>query len=180
MDVDPSEIHIYNTNTTSFSHSVQVELSVQPIKDFELRAAVKYYDVRATFNNVLMQKAFVPKFRVLLNSGYTTRNKKWNFDVTGNWVGKKRLPSTDSNPANYQRSTSSVDYWLLNSQITYNFKKFSVYVGGENLLNVIQPNAIIGADDPFGSYFDATQLWAPIAGFNVYAGLHFAIKQKKK
>lgn len=180
MDVNPGELHVYNTNGQSFSHSLQVEANIQPVKGWDIRTAFKYYDVRAEFNGILQQRAFVPKYRVLVNMGYTTRNKKWNFDITGNWVGKKRLPSTQSNPIEHQRPNESVDYWLLNSQITYNLKRISFYVGGENLLNVIQNNAIISADDPFGSYFDATQVWAPIQGFNIYAGLHFNIKHKKK
>lgn len=180
MDINPNEVHIYNTNATSFAHSFQAELAIEPFTGFELRGAFKYYDVRATFDNELRQKAFVPKYRVLVNAGYETRNKKWNFDVTGNWVGQKRLPSLASNPIEYQRELVSSSFWLLNSQITYNFRKFSVYLGGENLLNVIQDNAIISAADPFGTYFDATQIWAPISGANIYAGIHFAIKQKKK
>ncbi|MDG1914663.1 MAG: TonB-dependent receptor [Crocinitomix sp.] len=180
MDISANEVHIYNTNATSFSHSAQAELSIQPAKGFELRSAFKYYDVRGTFNNILTQKAFVPKFRVLLNAGYQTRNKIWGFDLTGNWIGKKRLPSTATNPEIYQRDVISKNFWMLNSQITYNFKNFSVYLGGENLLNVIQNDAIISAEDPFGAYFDATQVWAPISGANIYAGLHFSIKQKKK
>ena len=179
MDVDPNEIHIYNTNSTSFSHSVQAELTIKPYKVLELRGAFKYYNVQATYNDELQQKAFVPKYRVLLNIGYESRNKKWLVDVTGNWVGRKRLPSTATNPEIYQRAEISDDYWLLNSQITYNFKKFSVYIGGENLLNVIQKNAIISSNDPFGTYFDATQIWAPISGANVYIGLHYSLKQKK-
>lgn len=178
MDQSPNELHIYSTNTTMFSHSVQAELSFKPVKGLELRAAFKFYDVQAEFGGVMQQRAFVPRYRALFNAGYTTRNKKWSFDVTGNFVGRKRLPSLASNPEEYQRPLESETYWLLNSQITHNFKRFSVYVGGENLLNVIQSDAIISADDPFGSYFDATQVWAPISGFNVYGGIHFEIGQK--
>ncbi|WP_066759934.1 TonB-dependent receptor [Crocinitomix algicola] len=180
LDVAPNEIHVYNTNETSFAHSFQAELSVEPLKGFELRSAFKYYDVRASFNGELQQKAFVPKYRVLLNAGYETRNKKWSFDLTGNWVGQKRLPSLSPNPIEHQRELISKAYWLVNSQITYNFRRFSIYLGGENLLNIIQEDAIIAANDPFGNYFDATQIWAPISGVNIYAGIHFAIKQKKK
>lgn len=180
MDVDPGELHIYNSTGTSFAHSAQAELSVKPIKQLELRAAVKYYNVQATFNDSLQQRAFVPKYRMLYNVGYETRNKKWMFDVTGNWVGRQRLPSTASNPEPYQRETISDSFWILHSQITYRFKKFSVYLGGENLLNIIQDGAIIAPNDPFGTYFDATQIWSPINGANIYAGLHFTIKQKKK
>ena len=179
MDISHDEINIYNANGSSYSHSFQAELSIKPAKKLELRTAFKYYDVKAEFNNLLQQKAFVPKFRMLLNLGYATKNKKWEYDVTGNWVGIKRLPHTSHNPIEYRRPSKSKSYWLLNSQITYKRPRISFYIGGENLLNVIQNNAIISTDDPFGSYFDATQLWAPITGANIYVGLHFTLKHKK-
>ncbi|MFT4600676.1 MAG: outer membrane receptor for ferrienterochelin and colicins [Arenicella sp.] len=180
LDVSPNEVHIYNSTGQSFSHAIQAEIALKLSKTFEFRTAFKYYDVKAEFGGELQQKAFVPKYRVLLNAGYKTRNKKWEFDLTANWVGKKRLPSTASNPLEHTRPDESVDYWILNSQISYKLKRMSFYVGAENMLNVIQNNAIISADDPFGSYFDATQIWAPIFGANIYAGLHFDIKHKKK
>jgi outer membrane receptor for ferrienterochelin and colicins len=180
MDQSPNQLYLYNTSARAYSHCFQAELSVKPTKGLELRAAYKYYDVRSMYGGLLHQIAFVPKFRALFNAGYVTRNKKWTFDVTGNWIGKKRLPSTASNPLEYQRGTESERYWLLNSQITYRFKKFNFYIGGENLLNVMQQNAIISADDPFGAFFDATQIWAPVMGANIYIGVHFGIKQKEK
>jgi len=180
QDVNSNEIHLYNSNGKSYSHSFQAELSVSPSKTLELRTAFKYYDVKAEFDGVLQQKAFVPRFRALFNLGYTTRNKKWSYDITANWVGQKRLPSTVTNPIEHQRNLESNDYWLVNSQLTYKRRRFSVYLGAENILNVMQKNAIISPDDPFGAYFDATQIWSPISGVNIYAGLHFTIKQKKK
>lgn len=180
MDYAPSQLYIYSTSARAFSHSFQAELMVAPVKRFELRAAYKYYNVQSTYHSKLHAMAFVPKFRALFNAAYTTRNKKWSFDLTGNWVGKKRLPSTESNPTSYQRAEISERYWIVNSQITYRYKKWNFYLGGENLLNVIQKNAIIAADDPFGAFFDATQTWAPITGFNIYIGLHLSFKQKKE
>ncbi len=180
MDYSPSEIHIHNNQGTSYSHSIQGELSFKPIDQLELRTAFKYYDVKVEHKGELLQRAFVPKQRLLLNGGYSTKNKKWSFDVTGNWVGVKRLPSTASNPSPYRRALHSENYWLLNSQITYKRPKISFYLGGENLLNYTQQRAIIAANDPFGSYFDASQIWAPITGINIYAGLHYTIKHKKE
>ena len=180
MDIAPNALYIYATNSTSFAHAFQIEGNIEPIRGLELRAAFKYYNVQAEYNNILSQNVFVPKYRFLLNAGYQTRNKKWAFDATGNRVGKMRLPSMGDNPSIHQRPLISESYWIVNSQITYNFKRFSIYLGGENLLNIIQKDAIISAEDPFGSHFDATQLWAPITGANIYAGLHFAIKHKEK
>jgi hypothetical protein len=180
QDMSANELHLYNSKGKSFSHSLQIEVAIKPVKQLEFRTAFKYYDVQAEFDNELQQKVFVPKYRLLLNTGYSTRNKKWSYDLTANWVGQKRLPSTVSNPVQYQRSNLSDSYWLLNGQITYNHKQFSFYLGGENLLNIMQDKAIISADDPFGAYFDATQIWSPVSGVNIYAGLHFTIKDKKK
>ena len=36
------------------------------------------------------------------------------------------------------------------------------------------------ADDPFGSYFDATQIWSPVSGVNIYAGFHYTLKYKNE
>lgn len=180
MDINSSEINIYNAQGTSFSNSFQAEVSLKLLENLELRSAFKYYDVKAEFDGALQQRAFVPKQRVLLNAGYGTKNKKWDFDITGNWFGIKRLPSTVNNPSPYRRALASESFWLLSSQITYKRPKISFYLGGENLLNYIQQNAIIAADDPFGQFFDASQIWAPITGINIYAGLHYTIKHKKK
>ena len=66
-------------------------------------------------------------------------------------------------------------YSLMNAQVTKVFSKsFEVYVGGENLTAVTQPNPVLGANDPFGSNFDTTIVYAPILGRMVYAG--FRIK----
>jgi len=40
----------------------------------------------------------------------------------------------------------------------------------------MQYHPIIGAQDPFGEAFDATELWSPIMGWNVYFGLRYTIK----
>lgn len=179
LDKAVDQINIYNAMGTSYSHSFQAELSLKPSKTIEFRSAFKYYDVKLELDGNLQQKAFTPKFRALFNIGYKTRNKKWEYDLTGNWVGVKRLPNTSLNPIEHQRPAESKAYWLLNTQITYKRPRTSFYIGGENLLNIIQENAIIGADDPFGSHFDATQIWAPITGVNIYVGFHYKLKTKK-
>lgn len=179
MDVSTQTLYLYNSTGTSYSHSFQTELDLKPHQLFEVRLAFKYYDVKAEYGGILQQKAFVPKYRSLINLAYHSRNKKWNYDITANWISQKRLPNTSSNPIEYQRNEISNNFWMLSSQLTYKFKKLDVYIGGENLLNVIQNNAIISVDDPFGLYFDATQLWAPITGANVYIGLHYTLNFKK-
>ena len=65
----------------------------------------------------------------------------------------------------------------MNFQITRIFsKRFEVYVGGENVTNYQQHRVILGADDPFGSNFDSSVVYAPIFGQMYYAGLRFSLK----
>jgi len=66
-------------------------------------------------------------------------------------------------------------------QITRVFsKQFEVYLGGENLGNYKQLNPIISADDPFGSTFDTSLVYAPIFGKMFYAGLRFKLNNTEK
>jgi hypothetical protein len=51
-----------------------------------------------------------------------------------------------------------------------------VYLGGENLLNYIQSDAIVSNEKPFSDIFDATMVWGPIAGRVIYAGFRYSIK----
>jgi hypothetical protein len=68
------------------------------------------------------------------------------------------------------------DYWIFHTQITRNFKNWSVYAGSENLLNFRQLNPVLGYNTPFGTHFDATMVWGPVEGRRIYAGLRYVIK----
>ena len=39
---------------------------------------------------------------------------------------------------------------------------------------------ILAADDPYGEYFDASMVWGPITGANVYIGFRWNINKKIK
>jgi len=151
-------------------------LSIEPLKNFEIRLAYKYLDVKAEYAGEMQQQVMIPKHRGFMNLGYVTRNKRWEFNTTLSIFGTSRLP--DIGVTNLP-SESEV-YPILNAQITHVFKRWDFYVGGENLTNYIQRNAIIDASNPFGNSFDATRVWGPIMGLNVYAGFRYSIKNKSK
>jgi hypothetical protein len=69
---------------------------------------------------------------------------------------------------------------MINAQITHIYKKFDFYIGGENLTNSVQKNPIIDAANPFSSKFDATDIFMPITGINIYVGIRYAIAKTKK
>ena len=173
---DPFIVYIYNLNGKSYSNSVQVEAQYEPINRFELKLAFRYNDVKTTIGGELKEKPFVSKYIGLLSASYQTNLKKWQFDLNVQVNGDQRLPYTGFNPEPYQRPERSPVYAILNTQITKYFKRWDVYIGGENLTNYRQDHPIIQANEPFGDYFDSSIVWGPISGIKVYAGVRFTIK----
>lgn len=174
---DPRQVKFYNLDGKSYSNSVQAEWNVEPIRKLNVRLAYRYFDVKTTYDGKLLQKPLISPHRAFANLGYEAGT--WKFDYTISYNGERRLPSTASNPAEYRLAETTPSFFLMNAQVSKSFgKKFplDVYVGGENLGNFIQPNAIIAADQPFSPSFDASLIWGPISGRMFYAGVRFKIK----
>jgi len=173
---NPREISFYNLDRKSYSHSLQAEYSIELTKALELKTAYKWYNIKTTYNGTLKDKPLTPKNRVLINMGYVTNFDKWKFDLTGNWFDLSRIPSTSGNLSENIIANQSEAFYTLNGQITKAFKKFEVYTGVENIFNYKQDNPIIAANNPNGSNFDASLIWGPIMGRNIYFGLRYKIK----
>jgi outer membrane receptor for ferrienterochelin and colicins len=175
LDSDVRKVSFYNLSGSSYSNSMQAQLDYELIKRLDMRLAYRWYDVKTTYRNELMEKPFVSTHRAFANFAYETRNS-WKFDFTVNWKGQKRVPTTAANPPQYQRVAQSPNFFLLNAQITKVWKeRFDVYLGSENLLNYKQENPIIAADQPFSEFFDASLIWGPVMGRNIYLGLRYRI-----
>lgn len=171
-DANPQTIVFYNLKGKSYSFYTQTELEYELIKNLTAKIAYKYYDVKITLHNKLIERPFVSKHRGLATLSYLTNNEKWQFDATLQYHGRQRLPNTKSNPVMYQRPDYAPDYFILLAQVQFISKKhWEVYIGGENLLNVRQPNPIISADNPYSMYFDTTLIYAPIVGRVLYTGI---------
>ena len=182
LDHSPQQALFYNLDGKSFANSLQAEVSISPAKGLDFKAAYKYYDVQTQFTKGQLEKTLTPKHRWFANVAYETpdthdnKHSQWKFDVTFNWLGEQRLPTTATNPLPYRLSDYAPSFATLNAQITRVFSKtFEVYVGGENLTNYKQANGILAADAPFGAYFDSTMQYAPAFGQMYYAGLRFKL-----
>lgn len=182
LDHSPQQALFYNLNGKSFANSLQAEVSITPVKGLDFKAAYKYYDVQTQFTKGQLEKTLTPKHRWFANIAYETadthenNHSQWKFDVTFNWLGEQRLPTTATNPLPYRLSDYAPSFATLNAQITRVFSKtFEVYVGGENITNYKQANGILAADAPFGAYFDSTMQYAPAFGQMYYAGLRFKL-----
>lgn len=175
-DADAQKVLIYNLDGTSYSNSIQLEANYELLKGFDITAAVRINDVQMTLNNELQEKPLVNKYKGLIALSYATNLRKWQFDLTTQFNGVSRLPSTASNPEPYRLDDYSPAYTIINAQVTKFFRKWNIYLGAENLTNYKQENPILAANDPFGKYFDSSIVWGPISGIKVYAGLRYTIE----
>ena len=177
----PQQVLFYNLKGKSIANTMQFEFNYELAKHFNLRSAYKFYDVTTDYLSGTYQNPLQAKHRFFGNLEYEThigeKGKQWKFDYTFNWIGQQQLPNTMSNPANDRLPEFSPSFSLMNAQITRTFSStFEMYIGGENIGNYRQEKSILGSENPFGSTFDATIVYAPVFGQMYYAGLRFKIK----
>lgn len=180
IDYSARQVRFYNLEGDSYANSFQFDFNYNPFEHFKIRASYKHYDIETDYENGKLERPLQAKHRFFTNLEYETHEKNgrnWRFDVTYNWIGKQRLPNTSDNLPENQLQEYSNPFGTINFQITRVFsKRFEVYVGGENVSNYQQHRVILGADDPFGSNFDSSIVYAPIFGQMYYAGLRFSLK----
>lgn len=178
VDVENAHsVRFYNLNGMSFANSLQGQFDYEPIINLDVRLAYRWYDVQTTYGGVLKERPLVAKHRAFANIGYETRNT-WRFDYTINWIGTKRVASLhDHVTGGTQPEFQSPSFIQMNAQISKTWNEvFELYVGGENLTNYMQDMPIMGSDNPFGVGFDASMIWGPVMGRNIYAGMRWLIR----
>ena len=170
---DPTKLRFYNLDGESYSNSIQFDFNYELFDRFDVKLAYKINQVYSTYDGEKMLAPLVPENRALVNFAYATDHiNKWMFDATWNYIGESRIPY---HPLIEDNKTVSDPFYVINSQVTKKFKTYDVYLGCENLLNYKQENPILGGDDPFGSNFDASIIWAPVMGRLIYTGIRLKI-----
>jgi outer membrane receptor for ferrienterochelin and colicins len=181
LDSSPREVNFTNLDGTSYSNSLQLQLSMQPLERLETRAAYRFLDVRQTLAGSLRDRPFVARHRAFINVAYSTEREdpdepQMLYDLTVQWFGSKRLPDTRQNPLAFQVRENSPSFVMVNTQVTRSlFKNLDVYLGVENVLDFRQDNPILDPENPNGSYFDSSLIWGPIGGRVAYLGLRWGI-----
>ncbi len=173
---DPQMISFYNLNGKSFANNIQTELNYEVIKNLTAKVAYKWQGVRSTYDGELISVPLVPQQTALFNVEYSFNMDMFNIDFTAQYIGEKRLLSTEGNPEDYQRLETSPEYITLMGQIMIMHRNLEIYVGCENITGYKQHDPIIAADNPFSEYFDATNIYAPIFGRKFYGGLRYYIR----
>ena len=180
MDSDPHAVRFYNLDGRAYSSSFQFEASYPFFRGFTLTAAYRFTEAKTDYKNEVgaiyrLKKPLVSDYKGLLTASYQTPLKKWQFDVTGQFNGDGRLPMADAQNPMWKSTFDA--YTILNAQVTKYFRQFSIYVGGENLLNFKQENPIVDAENPRGEFFDGTMVWGPVHGRKFYVGMRFNLSR---
>lgn len=166
LDSDKHQVHFYNLDGISYSHTFQIDATYPFFDGFSLLGAFRYNDVKATINGALRDKPLTSRYKGLVTATYKTPLEIWQFDVTLQINGDGRLPD----------GFGTFDaYPILNAQILKWFRWGNVYIGGENLTDFTQKNPIVSCHDPWGPDFDATMVWGPINGIMLYAGIKWKL-----
>lgn len=166
LDSDAHQVHYYNLDGISYSHTFQIDATYPFFEGFSLLGAFRYNDVKTTINGVLREKPLASRYKGLVTATYKSPLEIWQFDLTLQINGSGRLPD------GYGYFDT---YPMLNAQILKWFSWGNIYIGGENLTNYKQKNPIISCHDPWGENFDATMIYGPVDGIMFYAGIKWKL-----
>jgi outer membrane receptor for ferrienterochelin and colicins len=181
IETDHNKALFYNLDGKSYANTFLTMLTVEIVRGLDVKLVYKLNDVKTTYKGVFEEVPLVAKHRGLVTLDYRTPNKKWMFNATNQIVGQQRLANRSYVPYEFghQHAAYSPVYSLTNFSINRFFKQIEVYGGVENLFDYTQHSPIIAWKDPSSEYFDATQVYAPMMGRRIYAGLRLKIGEKK-
>lgn len=165
-----NELNFYNLTGDSYSNSLQFLFEMEPISNLDVRLAYRMNDVKTQYRSGMKENPLISRDRAFVNLAFET-NDQFKFDYTLNVMGSKRIPALKNRAEIYSPS-----YLLSNLQLSKAWKNtYEIYLGVENLFNYRQENPIISATNPYSENFDASLVWGPIFGRNVYAGVRYKI-----
>ena len=175
-DNDPTLAFVGNFTGSSVSNGLQVEAGFEFFKRAGTKIAYNYLEVYRVVNGTKGLLPFNPTHRLTGSFSFKPVHKKWHFDMNVHWYGAQRLPTTTTNPEDYQRPVTSQPYTVMNAQFTKTWKRIEVYGGCENILAFRQYRPIVGWQEPFSPYFDTSSVWGPTRGRELYIGVRWQIE----
>ena len=141
-----------------------------------VKVAYRYQDVKQRDLNTYRENPLALE-EVILNvphlvyvgASYSGR-KGMGIEINATYNSSQRLPDVG-----YENRSPA--FTMLNGQISKDSPAFGqIYVGIQNALNVRQLNPVVGGDLPFDGRFDASVVWGPIMGRQIYAGWRYDLK----
>lgn len=166
----------YANGAMPYSTSIQVGGQYELIHRTMFKLAYRYQDVQQVNTSTLgeyepkLEEAilYVPHL-VYAGVSYSGR-KGFGFELNSTYNSSQRLPTNGY-------AMRSPAFTMLNAQFSKEGRSYGqIYVGFQNLLNVRQLDPIVGGDLPFDGNFDASIIWGPIMGRQVYAGWRYDLR----
>jgi outer membrane receptor for ferrienterochelin and colicins len=179
QETRPDTVAIYYTTAPAWAQTGMATFQMELTTWLDLKLATKMQDVQATYQDgVRRWLPMVARHRSLISLDFNVPNEKWAATTTLHLVGNQRLPKNEGAPhlhGNFPERTPV--YPVMSAQLTRKWKRFEVYVGGENLTAYTQHHQIISANDPSSKFFNASQVWAPSFGRMAFVGLRVVIRE---
>lgn len=174
-DEAPDRLLIRGTSG-NFSQIAQADLQFLPHRRFEVKLSYRFVQTMQLTGGAMRWQTMQSPHRALGVFSFHNR-KKWYFDAIVQWNSGKRLPRTELLPETERRFEWSPSYVIVNTQIRKDLgKTWELYGGVENLLNVIQKNPVLSAENPHTPWFDAAFAWGPVNGITAFAGFRLKIR----
>ncbi len=177
LENSSNQVLFYGLDGKSFANSAQLDVRYELFRNFDLTAAYRINDVKQTIGGKLLEKPLTSKYKGLVSVNYATNLKKWMFDYTVQFNGGGRIPLTPNVADQYLTPERFDPFTVMNAQVTRYFRNWNIYIGSENFLDYKQDNPIVSAQNPYGDWFDATKVYAPVVGRRIYAGLRFSLSR---
>lgn len=163
-----------------YSLSVQLGGQYEILHRTTLRLAYRYQDVRQADWGAAPTEDYLPLEEVLLTVPHLvyaglsyTGQKGFDFELNATYNSSQRLPDVG------YASQRSPAFTMLNTQITKEWEGYGqFYLGIQNLLGVRQLDPVVGGDLPFDGRFDASVVWGPIMGRQLYAGWRYDLSKE--
>jgi len=161
-----------------FALSAQFGAQYELLHRTLFKVAYRYQDVRQIDLQSEGLEEVILNVPHLLYLGISYSGKDGvDLELNANYNSSQRLPSVGY-------SERSPHFTMLNLQVSKTTKvRGQFYLGLQNLLNIKHPNPVIGNDlvfdNPMPGRFDASVVWGPIMGRQLYAGWRYDLKKKK-
>jgi len=176
FDREVGKIFIDNFGEASSSRNIQIENKWEFSTQIDFKWAYNYLWTARENEGTMINLPLVPKHRILSQASLSTKDNKWQGDLTFRWVGSKRLPDTDDFPQQFRQDSHSPSYSQFDFQLTRRWTRFELYTGIENVTGFRQEFPILASDDPFGPFFDSSFNWGPTKGREFYIGFRYKLK----
>lgn len=160
-----------------YSLGIQVGGQYELLHRTMFKASYRYQDVRQ-LNTATLGSGAPSTEEVILNVPHLfylgvsySGQKGLGLELNATYNSSQRLPTegyAERSPA----------FTLLNGQVSKTTKKSGqFYLGLQNALNVRQEDPVIGGSLPFEGRFDASVVWGPIMGRQLYAGWRYDLRK---